>query len=318
HRPGRRPSRHGGRRSPPRRRRGHHRSDHRPGRRRRVAHPRGHRSVHRPYRRRRRRRHRADPSAAAHQPAAPDRHHPPRHRWGRRGPPGQRHPQGGHMTPIVAPRPARRLPALLWAAGYGLGIPALLGRAAGWPLPRRLPTLSGIAAAFGGQWRPDDHFVISALAVIAWAVWAQIGAVTLSEVRTIRSGRPGRGVPWSTWCRPIALRLATTLAVLAPLAPRAAGATPLPIGRSAVQAVAVSSAPARSAQPPGIQPSVAPVQMATVVHIVRPDETLWDIARTQLGDPRRWRELFDLNRDRPQPDGRRLENQDLLRPGWRI
>ena len=222
------------------------------------------------------------------------------------------------MTPIVAPQPARRWPALVSATGYGLGIPALLVRAAGWPLPRRLPTPSSVAAAFGGQWRPDDHFVISALAVIAWAVWAQIGAVTLSELRTIRSGRPGRTVPWSAWCRPMALRLATTLAVLVPLAPRAAGATPLTISRTAVQAVATSSAPAPSARPAGIEPSVTPVQMARVVHIVRPDETLWDIARTQLGDPRRWRELFDLNRDRPQPDGRRLEDQDLLRPGWRI
>ncbi|HVW30993.1 MAG TPA: hypothetical protein VHL53_00515 [Acidimicrobiia bacterium] len=220
------------------------------------------------------------------------------------------------MTRIASNRP-RRLPGLFSAAGYGVGIPALLVRAAGWPLPRRLPSWSAIGAALSGQWRPNDHFVISALAIIAWAVWAQIGAVTLSELRTIRSGRPARTVPWSAWCRPIALRLATTLAVLAPLAPRAAGATPLPISNAAARAVATSPAPAPPGQL-GVEPSVAAVQVATVVHIVRPDETLWDIARTRLGDPLRWRELFDLNRDRPQPDGRRLEDQDLLRPGWRI
>jgi DNA-binding SARP family transcriptional activator len=221
------------------------------------------------------------------------------------------------MTPTVPHSLARRLSAAACAAGYAIGIPALLVRAAGWPLPRRLPSWSALTAAFSGGWRPDDRFVIAALAVIAWVVWAQIAAVTVSELRTIRSGLPGRTVPWSAWCRPVALRLAATLTVLVPLAPRAAVADPLPTRTAIVRPfTSGGGAPAVHLLEP--EPGVAATQLATVVHIVRPGETLWDVARTQLGDPRRWREVFELNRDRLQPDGRRLHDADLLRPGWRL
>ena len=33
---------------------------------------------------------------------------------------------------------------------------------------------------------------------------------------------------------------------------------------------------------------------------------LWDIAEEHLGDGRRWNEIFELNKDRPQPDGGEL------------
>lgn len=38
-------------------------------------------------------------------------------------------------------------------------------------------------------------------------------------------------------------------------------------------------------------------------YLVRPGDTYVSIARSQLGDPRRWREIYELNRDRfPDPD----------------
>ena len=33
---------------------------------------------------------------------------------------------------------------------------------------------------------------------------------------------------------------------------------------------------------------------------------LWDIAEEHLGDGRRWKEIFELNKGRPQPDGGEL------------
>jgi DNA-binding SARP family transcriptional activator len=221
--------------------------------------------------------------------------------------------------------PERRFPRILWGAGsataYAIGIPALLIRAAGWPLPRRPPPLDALWGAATGAWRPDDHFVIAALAVIAWAVWAQIGAVTLGELRSIHSGRAPYALPGSAWCRPIALRLAAVLAALIPFVPRAAGAAPLPARTTAVHA-SIQASCVTGTNPPAAPTPSAPTSLEKAstnrIHVVRPDETLWDIARTELGDPRRWRELFDLNRGRLQSDGRRLEDSELLRPGWRI
>lgn len=59
------------------------------------------------------------------------------------------------------------------------------------------------------------------------------------------------------------------------------------------------------------------------IYVVRPPEgrfheSLWEIAENHLGDGRRYREIFDLNKDRPQPDGTKLTIASLIRPGWTL
>ena len=45
-------------------------------------------------------------------------------------------------------------------------------------------------------------------------------------------------------------------------------------------------------------------------------ESLWEIAQHHLGDGRRYKEIFELNKDRVQPDGSKLTIASLIRPGW--
>ena len=57
------------------------------------------------------------------------------------------------------------------------------------------------------------------------------------------------------------------------------------------------------------------------LYVVKPPvgrfhESLWEIAQKYLGDGRRYREIFELNKDRIQPDGSRLTIASLIRPGW--
>ena len=47
-----------------------------------------------------------------------------------------------------------------------------------------------------------------------------------------------------------------------------------------------------------------------------PGDNLWDIAQDELGDPQLWREIYALNRGRPQPGGRHLTDPALIYPGW--
>jgi DNA-binding SARP family transcriptional activator/LysM repeat protein len=49
---------------------------------------------------------------------------------------------------------------------------------------------------------------------------------------------------------------------------------------------------------------------------VQPGDTLWELATDHLGDGHRFAEIADLNRDRPQPDGRALHDASLIEPGW--
>lgn len=221
------------------------------------------------------------------------------------------------MTSTTHRNTASRTGGVLAALGFCFGIPALLGRAAGWPLPRRLPAVSAVGDALTGGWRPDDHVVISVLALVGWLVWSQIAVCTAAEIKAARSGRVGRTLPFSAWCRPIAVRLAATLVVVAPFTPRVAGAAPVPTFVPAVVTVAVAPRvlPVGGGAAPAVNTSTAE---ATTVHLVCPGDTLWDLAEDHLGDPLRWRELFDANRNTIQPDGSHLDDPGLLRPGWRI
>lgn len=51
---------------------------------------------------------------------------------------------------------------------------------------------------------------------------------------------------------------------------------------------------------------------------VEPGDDLWELAERHLDDGDRWRELYEANRGRTQPDGERLTDPDLIRPGWTL
>ena len=76
----------------------------------------------------------------------------------------------------------------------------------------------------------------------------------------------------------------------------------------------VLPADAHDVQQASEAPPTSAAQAATVV--VRPGDTLSDIAQRELGDAHRYPEIVALNADRTQSDGSRLTNPDLIRPGW--
>ncbi|MHB8296499.1 MAG: LysM peptidoglycan-binding domain-containing protein [Acidimicrobiales bacterium] len=49
-------------------------------------------------------------------------------------------------------------------------------------------------------------------------------------------------------------------------------------------------------------------------YVVRPGDTLWGIATAHLGAARRWREIWALNDNRPEPAGT-FENPNCIYPG---
>jgi nucleoid-associated protein YgaU len=61
---------------------------------------------------------------------------------------------------------------------------------------------------------------------------------------------------------------------------------------------------------------VGPQRQATDL-VVAPHDTLWGLAAAHLGSPYRWRQLFDLNRGRPEPGGK-LVDPNLIYAGWTL
>jgi len=64
--------------------------------------------------------------------------------------------------------------------------------------------------------------------------------------------------------------------------------------------------------------STAESATTTDRHTVAAGDTLSGIAQAHLGDPARYVEIFELNRDVAQPDGQRLTDPDLIQPGWSL
>ena len=52
--------------------------------------------------------------------------------------------------------------------------------------------------------------------------------------------------------------------------------------------------------------------------VVEPGDTLSAIAEDMLDDPRRYPEIFEASRDTLQPDGAKIADPDLIRPGWKL
>ena len=53
-------------------------------------------------------------------------------------------------------------------------------------------------------------------------------------------------------------------------------------------------------------------------YVVERDDTLWDIADEQLGDPAAWTEIWERNAGADMGDGRTFDDPNLIMPGWEL
>jgi hypothetical protein len=88
-------------------------------------------------------------------------------------------------------------------------------------------------------------------------------------------------------------------------------------GRFLLAAAALVVFAAMPIAPAGASPTPAPVKYFVVPPPGHgPAESLYTIAADTLGDGSDWTEIFRLNEGRLQPDGERLTNPGVIRPGW--
>ncbi|MFH8393569.1 BTAD domain-containing putative transcriptional regulator [Streptomyces sp. NPDC018036] len=264
-------------------------------------------------------------------------------------------PTGGSPGPrnrTPQPLPRRRRTIGDFAKAFGafaallvllVGVPAALVVAVGRPLPHGAPSL---------DWLQQEITVgtfIHVLTVIVWFAWAQFAACVLVEMKAALSGVglpnrvPGSG-PSQLLARQLVAALLLVGATAASLTPglsqlghgpeagrqgsvAAAQQTP---GLFAQQERAAAGAAAAVAEQAADAASRAASQADggasarhgdTKFYRIQPPEgrhhdSLWEIAQRHLGDGRRYKEIYELNKDRTQPDGSKLSEASLIRPGW--
>ncbi|MFJ2818368.1 BTAD domain-containing putative transcriptional regulator [Streptomyces sp. NPDC087294] len=228
--------------------------------------------------------------------------------------------------------------AFLALLGLVVGVPGALAMFIGWPLPSGMPGL---------DWLQQEITVstfLHILTVIVWLAWAQFTACVLVEVKAALSGVgvPGR-VPGAGPSQILARQLVAALllvgATAASLTPglsqlghsmegnqkptvAAAQQTPGLFAQQREQAADSAAALAEQASHAAAHAEAGAKQHgATKYYRIQPPEgrhhdSLWEIAQRHLGDGRRYKEIYQLNKDRVQPDGSRLSEASLIRPGW--
>ncbi|OXS31861.1 BTAD domain-containing putative transcriptional regulator [Streptomyces sp. XY006] len=221
-----------------------------------------------------------------------------------------------------------------------VGVPLALATQIGWPLPDGVPSLDWL------QQEITVHTFLNILTVIVWFAWAQFTACVLVEMKAALSGVgvPGR-VPGAGPSQLLARQLVAALllvgATAASLTPglsqfgqgydahqkptvAAAQATPGIFAQQQEQASGAAAALAEQASHAAAHADAGGStarQGDTKYYRIQPPEgrhhdSLWEIAERHLGDGRRYKEIFELNKDRVQPDGSKLSEASLIRPGW--
>ncbi|MEU1690693.1 BTAD domain-containing putative transcriptional regulator [Streptomyces hirsutus] len=184
------------------------------------------------------------------------------------------------------------------------------------------------------------------LVFFVWLAWAQFTACVLVEMKAALSGVgvPGR-VPGAGPSQLLARQLVAALLLVGAVAggftpglsqlgqgmegnqqPTAATAqqTPGLFAQQQEQAAGTAAALAEQASHAAAQAEAGggtARQDDTKFYRIQPPEgrhhdSLWEIAERHLGDGRRYKEIFALNKDRTQPDGSKLSEASLIRPGW--
>ncbi|WP_328938329.1 hypothetical protein OG288_24655 [Streptomyces tauricus] len=217
-----------------------------------------------------------------------------------------------------------------------VGVPGALAVQIGWPLPSGAPDMEWL------QQEITVHTFINVLTVVVWLAWAQFTACVLVEMKAALSGVglpnrvPGAG-PSQLLARQLVAALLLVGAAAASFTPGlsqlgqqlegnqrpavAAAAQQAPGGLLAQQQEQTAASAAALAEQAADRAAHAETEGATKFYRIQPPEgrhhdSLWEVAERHLGDGRRYKEIYQLNKDRAQPDGSKLSEASLIRPGW--
>ncbi len=190
------------------------------------------------------------------------------------------------------------------AAGLVIGIPYLLVRFVGNPIPDRLPVWDEVVLSLQSR-QIDDSVVVQVLALVIWVVWAQLLVSLLVEARAAMRGVKTsaiRGLGATQW---LARRIVAQFTLASTLFVQSAAGVALPPMPALAEVVPAELVVDQETLGPVVETVIPPNQQGIEIP-VDPTDTLWDLAEEHLGAGGRWAEIRDANVGRRMADGTTL------------
>lgn len=234
--------------------------------------------------------------------------------------------RGGRGGEVV-----RGLVALVATLALVVGLPWALWTAFGAPWPDSVPDLAWVKQPL------TTDVLMHVLAAIVWLAWLHfvvcLAVEAVSEIRHrgLAPRVPGGGLGTQALARKLVasvVLLIGTATIVAPAANAGQAAAPehRPVGvervveTPTVERAVDAERPAADDLSRATKAEQRAGELTTYYDVKPPNnrnyDTLWDIAERYLGDGLRYKEIYEMNRDAVQPDGRTLTNPDLIHPGW--
>jgi hypothetical protein len=207
-----------------------------------------------------------------------------------------------------------------------VGVPVVLLLLAGTdPFPTALPTKETLTGQL------TFTTLLNVLLFVVWLAWLFFVVCVGVEVAAARRGGLAHPVPLGGPVQKLARALVGAL-LLAEVISGPAASAMAPVEHSGAEAATAAAAVRADerAVPESRSEHRAPHEVTAQEHLVGHKvytvaapkdgyhDNLWDIAERVLGDGRRYREIYELNKGLVQPDGRKLELARLIQPGWNL
>ena len=209
--------------------------------------------------------------------------------------------------------------------GLVIGVPVVLWLLAGTgPFPTSMPTKDTLTGQL------TFTTLLNVLVFVVWLAWLFFVVCVVVEIAAARRGGLAQPVPLGGPVQKLARALVGALLLAEVISgPGASAAGPEHSGAEVAAASVVQDQAAPEARETRAERRAAHEITAQehlvghkVVTVAAPKDgyhdNLWDIAERVLGDGRRYREIYELNKGLVQPDGRKLELARLIQPGWNL
>ncbi|MEI8412559.1 MULTISPECIES: BTAD domain-containing putative transcriptional regulator [unclassified Kribbella] len=215
-----------------------------------------------------------------------------------------------------------------------VGVPVALWVLSGPPpFPDGWPTREDLTAPIGVE------TLLTVLRAVVWIAWFHFLVCVVAEFSSAVRGRGvPRAIPLGGGSQQLARILVSALLLTGIAAGQAAAATGggAPVEPRSQVSISATTATTQAPATESIQPidhnrfeghtaeagTKNPLAGKKVYTVKAPvghhHDSLWDIAEKHLGDGRRYKEIYELNKERVQPDGQHLHLARLIMPGWEL